>query len=181
MKKSAKPGCVPETLICLALIYAIAWYLGPNVDMYLPPRGPCGGGLQKAKQKRTVADIRNTGTALLEWIADFEASSPPLPSGEARVDLDGFREVSHAELLGHLRPRDDFFYMQEVPYLDGWKNRIEVYFQGESVPPDRVLIRSAGCRGQFEEDGYQTGPFVSTDYGQDIVWADGQFVRWPGA
>ena len=22
-------------------------------------------------------------------------------------------------------------------------------------------------------------PFVSTDYEQDIVWADGLFVRWP--
>jgi hypothetical protein len=22
-------------------------------------------------------------------------------------------------------------------------------------------------------------PFVSTDYDQDIVWADGYFVRWP--
>jgi hypothetical protein len=22
-------------------------------------------------------------------------------------------------------------------------------------------------------------PFIATDYDQDIVWADGYFVRWP--
>ena len=26
---------------------------------------------------------------------------------------------------------------------------------------------------------YTTGPFDPTDYDQDIVWADGFFVRWP--
>lgn len=183
-------GCVLEITVILALIYAIAWVTGPSFDMYLPPRGPCGGGMQKARQKRTVAEIRNTGTAVLQWIADAEAGSSfpqdggygsGAPESGTRVDLDGFREVSHAELFGYLHPREDFFYMQQMPDVDGWKNWIEFYFQGESMPPERVLIRSAGCRGQFEEGGYLAGPFVSTDYAQDLVWADGHFVRWPGS
>jgi hypothetical protein len=27
---------------------------------------------------------------------------------------------------------------------------------------------------------WTVAPFVATDYDQDIVWADGYFVSWPG-
>lgn len=183
-------SCALEILITVALVYAMAWYLGPAFDMYLPPRGPCGGGLQKAKQKRTLADIGNTASALLDWSADAAVTATPLPSAGLEIgavplgtviDLNEFREVSYEELVSYLHPRDDFFYMRWIPDVDGWKNPIEYYFAGSSIPPDRILIRSAGCRGEFAEGDYQTGPFANTDYEQDIVWADGRFVRWPGA
>lgn len=70
--------------------------------------------------------------------------------------------------------------MLEVPQVDGWGHPIEFYFQGLHVPPPRIVIRSPGCDGRFEGETYETGPFAATDYRQDIVWAEGEFVRWPG-
>src|SRR5215472_11044302 len=49
-----------ELLIVVAIIGIIAALLIPN---FLD-------ALQKAKQKRTVADIRNTGTAMFSWLTD---------------------------------------------------------------------------------------------------------------
>jgi hypothetical protein len=42
-----------------------------------------------------------------------------------------------------------------------------------------LAIRSAGGDGIFEGSTYSYGPFVSTDFNRDIIWADGVFVRWP--
>ncbi|HEY8022444.1 MAG TPA: prepilin-type N-terminal cleavage/methylation domain-containing protein, partial [Thermoanaerobaculia bacterium] len=49
-----------ELLIVVAIIGIIAALLIPN---FLD-------ALQKAKQKRTVADMRNAGTALFSWLTD---------------------------------------------------------------------------------------------------------------
>src|SRR5215207_7575505 len=49
-----------ELLIVIAIIGIIAALLIPN---FLD-------ALQKAKQKRTVADVRNTGTAMFSWLTD---------------------------------------------------------------------------------------------------------------
>ena len=48
------------------------------------------------------------------------------------------------------------------------------------LPDDmRIAVRSAGADGSFDTTTYQVGPFVATDYSQDIVWAGGFFIRWP--
>ena len=33
--------------------------------------------------------------------------------------------------------------------------------------------------GSFSDDEYTLSSFTTTDFDQDIVWADGIFVRWP--
>ncbi|NHZ73476.1 MAG: hypothetical protein GWP16_03290 [Nitrospirae bacterium] len=42
-----------------------------------------------------------------------------------------------------------------------------------------IGIRSFGCDGQEGPDTnpYEMGPFVTTSYEEDIVWADGFFVQ----
>jgi hypothetical protein len=42
-----------------------------------------------------------------------------------------------------------------------------------------MLIRSQGRDKDFDSDEYTVTSFDSTDYDQDIVWADGFMVRWP--
>ena len=49
-----------ELLIVVAIIGIIAAILIPNLI----------DALQKAKQKRTMADMRNVGTAWLSWVTD---------------------------------------------------------------------------------------------------------------
>ena len=46
------------------------------------------------------------------------------------------------------------------------------------------LIICSGGRGQSMsnatcQSNWTVQAFVATDYDQDIVWADGYFVRWP--
>jgi prepilin-type N-terminal cleavage/methylation domain-containing protein len=50
-----------ELLIVVAIIGIIAAILIPNLI----------DALQKAKQKRTMADMRNVGTAWLSWVTDI--------------------------------------------------------------------------------------------------------------
>ncbi len=171
-----------EVLIVVSIVYAMAWKLGPGIDLYLPPRGPCSGGMQSARQKRTVADVENTAAAITRWSVATQTDQSLL-AGERRardrVGLSGLRRVSHAALVEYLQPQGRPLFLQDVPLVDGWKNEIEYYFDGTAIPPRRFLIRSAGCRGRFEGTVYVVGPFDPTAYDQDIVWADGQFVRWP--
>ena len=49
-----------ELLVVIAIIGIIAAILIPNLL----------DALQKAKQKRTVADLRDTGTAWMSWLTD---------------------------------------------------------------------------------------------------------------
>ena len=63
-----------ELLIVVAIIGIIAALLIPN---FLD-------ALQKAKQKRTVADMRNIGTAMFSWLTDQVGAA----SAGGTVDLD---------------------------------------------------------------------------------------------
>jgi len=166
-------GCALQVFIVVGVVYTVAWYVGPDCcDIYLPPRGPCGGGLQKAKLKRTVADIRIAGAALTAWRFTAGPASPVAPreSAPSHVDVGTLRRVQVDELTSLLVPA----FIQQVPEVDGWKHQYEYYFGG-----DLVLIRSPGCTGSFRDTVYEAGPFLPTDYDQDIVWANGSFVRWP--
>lgn len=40
-------------------------------------------------------------------------------------------------------------------------------------------IRCAGQDGSFQVEDYVEGAFEPSDFDQDIVLADGFFVRWP--
>ncbi len=180
---------IAEVSIVLLIFYGVLWWIGPGVDLYLPPRGPCGGGLIKAKQKRTLADIRNTGTAFMSFLNEnkvpettpFESTdSDPIAAPAGSVDVGGYRLASYDEIFGLLHPRDDFFFMQAVPDIDGWKQPLEFRLAGDPTSPTGLVIRSPGCDGEYEQDTYEIGPFISTDYRRDIVWADGSFLRWPG-
>jgi hypothetical protein len=42
-----------------------------------------------------------------------------------------------------------------------------------------MAIRSTGRDGTFAGQTYTMGPFLASDYDQDIVWADGFFVTYP--
>ena len=170
-----------ELLVALVMVYAIAWYIGPGVDLYLPPRHPCEGGLQKAQMLRTVADIRNTGTAFMTWMAERPVDPTTGSTEPVKVrDIRDFEPVTHEQVFAWLHPTEDFFYMLEVPELDAWDNPYEFYVAGPADAPLSLMMRSAGCDGEFEAELYEVGPFLSTDYGRDLVWTDGYFVRWPG-
>lgn len=162
-----------ELLIVVAIIGIIAAILIPNLL----------DALQKAKQKRTVADIRNTGSAWMSWLTDQVGAAS---AGAAKVyNATSFDVLDYATLFSYLRPSDTFFYMQEVPQIDGWGHEYEFALNEDIVSPTVVILQSTGQGG--EQAGGSGGinrewsvePFIATDYDQDIVWADGYFVRYP--
>jgi prepilin-type N-terminal cleavage/methylation domain-containing protein len=167
-----------ELLIVVAIIGIIAAILIPNLI----------DAIQKAKQKRTVADIRTEGTALMSWITD-QASGAAAGRGTNVFDIAAVGEVvDYGVIVDILRPSSTFFYLQEVPQRDGWGNDIEVFLREGYETDPRVLfqggnviaIRSTGRDGEWETGDYTIGAFLATDYDQDIVWADGFFVKYPG-
>ncbi len=129
-------------------------------------------------QKRTVADIRNTGTAMFSWLTDQvgAAAAGQSQTETGDIDLDDYPVLSRDEVQSILLPQ----YMQTVPETDGWGNPYEYYLNVENPLAVHVMgIRSPGRDGRFSDDSYTVTAFDPDDFDEDIVWADGFFVRWP--
>ena len=157
-----------ELLIVVAIIGIIAALLIPN---FLD-------ALQKAKQKRTLADARNTGTAMFSWLTDQLGAAAAGQTNTGVVEISDYEDgASDAEQLSAILVPQ---YLQSVPAKDGWKHDFEYWLKsGTQVLEEQVMaIRSSG-RDTETAESYTVGPFEPTDYDQDIMWADGFFVRWP--
>ncbi|MDP9120387.1 MAG: prepilin-type N-terminal cleavage/methylation domain-containing protein [Acidobacteriota bacterium] len=155
-----------ELLIVVAIIGIIAALLIPN---FLD-------ALQKAKQKRTVADMRNTGTAMFSWLTD-QVGAAAAGQSATNVDLGSYGSVLDGTALTTvLTPQ----YLQAVPELDGWKTVYQYYLNTANPLAKQVMaIRSLGRNKVAEGTSYTVTSFDPTNYDSDIVWADGFFVRWP--
>jgi prepilin-type N-terminal cleavage/methylation domain-containing protein len=155
-----------ELLIVVAIIGIIAALLIPN---FLD-------ALQKAKQKRTVADMRNTGTAMFSWLTD-QLGAAAAGAAVTQVTMEDYDTLAREDVLEVLVPQ----YLQSVPEKDGWKHDYVYYLKTGTSVLDRTVMAlfSSGRDVNVPDDAYEVGPFDPTDYDQDIVWADGFFVRWP--
>src|SRR5947199_5427459 len=89
-----------ELLIVVAIIGIIAALLIPN---FLD-------ALQKAKQKRTVADMRNIGTAMFSWLTD-QVGAAAAGAAATEVDLGNYTSSDSTTVAGVLVPQ----YVQSVP------------------------------------------------------------------
>lgn len=158
-----------ELLIVVAIIGIIATMLIPSLL----------DAIQKSKQKRSVADIRIVGTAMMAWLTDQDGAGAAAGQAASTFDFSRVPAVTQAQLEAVLIPQ----YMQELPLSDGWKNSYE--YGLDIATPEGLEIMAMRCRGRNNRvDGgpvYPANSFQPTDYDQDIVWADGQFIRWPEA
>jgi prepilin-type N-terminal cleavage/methylation domain-containing protein len=155
-----------ELLIVVAIIGIIAAILIPNLL----------DALQKAKQKRTVGDERNVGAAWFSWLTD-QVGAAAAGANYNFVQIGS--TITAAELQSTLFPSTSFFYIQTVPEKDGWGNNFEYRLAALLLGSQVMGIRSPGRDGSFSADTYPAGPFIATDYDEDIVWADGFFVNYP--
>lgn len=129
-------------------------------------------------QKQTVSDIRNLGTAMFSWLTD-QVGAAAAGQNMNDVTVEGeYVPISLADLEGILVPQ----YIPTIPEKDGWGNDYEIYLDVENPLARRVMaIRSPGRDGRFSSGPYRVGSFTPESYDEDIVWADGYFVRWPEA
>jgi type IV pilus assembly protein PilA len=155
-----------ELLIVVAIIGIIAALLIPN---FLD-------ALQKAKQKRTEADMRNMGTAMFSWLTD-QAGAAAAGAAASDVNLANFQSTTSAALTTTLVSQ----YIQSIPTIDGWKHNYSFYMNytnplgGVGI----MAVVSYGRDGVADTNDYTVTGFDPTDYDRDLVWADGYFVRWP--
>lgn len=152
-----------ELLIVVAIIGLIAAVLMPNLI----------DALQKAKQKRTVADMRFLGMIWMSWMTDQFSSAA---AGQRAIDWTVLQSLTYPELEARLVPQ----YSPRVPEFDGWKQPFEFGYSSNLTGDTPIAIRSGGNDLSFDASGYRSGAFLATDYGQDIVWVGGYFIRWPG-
>ena len=160
-----------ELLIVVAIIGIIAAILIPNLL----------DALQKAKQKRVLGDERNIGSAWLSWLTDQIGAAAAGATANKYTWTKLGTSLTAEDLLSTLYISSDMFYIQEVPLKDGWGNDYGYAWSGNVLSSQVMGIRSAGrsTDGVISATEYTMGPFVATDYDQDIVWADGFFVRYP--
>lgn len=136
--------------------------------------------LDRSAQRRTVADIRNVGTAMFSWLTDQIGAAPAGQSQgdqqDKRVALGEYVRISHAELVKLLVPQ----YLQSVPEKDGWGHPYEYSLNTANVMARQVMsIRSPGRDGKYGASEYAMGAFDPDRFDEDVVWADGYFFRWP--
>jgi hypothetical protein len=133
----------------------------------------------QVRQKETVATLRNLGTALMSWLTDQVGAAS---AGATKTySFEGFELRSHEEIVKLLKPSETFYYMKDVPEFDGWGNPLEVWLTDDLVSARVMVIRSPGKDGYFSDDAlrYTISEFPAFDYDEDVVWADGYFLRWP--
>ncbi|MCP3963324.1 MAG: prepilin-type N-terminal cleavage/methylation domain-containing protein [bacterium] len=171
IRKRQQGFSIIELVLVVAIIGIIASILIPNLI----------DALHKAKQRRTMAELRLVGTAWMSWLTD-QAGAASAGANQTYA-VDNHREVSYAELFGYLHPSDTFFYMQGIPEYDAWGSSL-TFYMNEDPRTDNQLLLCAAARDNIPEtcDGstdIPIGPFLATDFDQDIIWADGFLLRWP--
>lgn len=147
-----------EVLIVVAIIGIIAAIAIAN---YL-------NAAQRARQKRTMADIRSIGVAWEGRAVDtkaYNAAGFTMPASP----------LTYADLTTLLAPT----YMRNIPSTDGWGNALGFATDRPigGISAAEYAIRSAGRDGVFSGNTYTAGPTTAFDC--DIVYSGGSFVVWP--
>lgn len=152
------PSPAPQILEKLADVVGVFWQ-----------------GKDLEAQKRTMADCRNVGTALMAWVTDQLSAAA---AAGTVFHMDDYPLSSYEEMKARLVP----MYITELPRTDGWGHPYEYRVAWNKPLAEHVfLVRSPGKDGEFSGSEYEGGSFDPEEVDQDIVWADGFFVRWPQA
>ena len=126
--------------------------------------------VHRAKQKKTMADMRTTAVAWEARAVDVRQYN----AAGAFTMLPA--SIAYPDMMTMLIPT----YVREISRNDGWGFPLEFRVDqaiGGATAAAGYVIRSSARDGQYEGDTYAGGP--TTDYDCDIVYAGGQFIAWP--
>jgi prepilin-type N-terminal cleavage/methylation domain-containing protein len=121
--------------------------------------------LERAKQKRTMNDIRVIGEA-------WEARASDTQSYQVAGFTFPATSLSYAQMEIALQPT----YARNLPQADAWKRPYQFAITQTATGEWVYGIRSAGRDGIFDTN-YTSG--TTSDLDCDIVYSNGQFVSYP--
>ena len=117
--------------------------------------------MQRAKQKRTLAEMRIIATALDAYAIDKKQFPAPDTIEQSLVPT----------------------YVKTLPMKDGWDRPIlyDCWSSAATGGCDSYAIASGGRDGQFEFDSpdQYDGRGATTNFDSDIVMINGRFVQYP--
>lgn len=152
-----------ELLVVVAIIGIIATIAIPNLLV----------AIQRARQRRTMADIRNIAAA-------WEARNSDTGRYNAAGQLNGVEGADQQVMISDLKSMLTPTYIKMVPELDAWGTPFQMYSDqplGSATKKANVYaIISGGKDGIIEADPTQ-GPFTNFDC--DIVYSNGVFLSYP--
>jgi hypothetical protein len=166
--------------ICVGALLAFTLLLGtgcrkdPDLSFLKPRIKKLVQSDNQLKQRRTVADMRNIGTAMFSWLTDQIGAGA---AGQNRItEVAKFPNIPRSKLEQLLVPA----YIASLPEKDGWGNPYEIRLNlADKLSQNVMLIRSPGKNGFYSGESYSISSFPRGSYDEDLVWADGYFIRWP--
>ncbi len=144
MREDRRGFTLIELLIVVAIIGIIVAIAIPNLL----------NAIQRAKQKKSMGDIRTNGSAIEAYGVDWGAYPDVSSLSQANTKL---------------APT----YIASVPSKDGWENR---FFYATANNSSAYVIVSYG-RDKIASSAPGTGP--TTSFNDDIIFNTGQFMRKP--
>ncbi len=157
MRKGQGGFTLVEVLIVLTIIAILASMIIPNLLVMI----------QRAKQKRAMAEVRGMATAIESYATDTNRA--PLGNGS-------WGNTDTAIPQGELIP----FYIKELPNPDPWLSKYQ--YASTSTGAD-FGVRTLGLDGVA--DSADLGTLVNAPIAQthclenDIVWVNSDFQIWP--
>lgn len=153
-------GCAAFLVVAAAVVAVV---FGPRILE----------ALQKARQKRTLAELQDVGEALEEYKAEHDGRLPEADSFEG--------------LTSHLVPA----YRSGLPAADAWDHPLVYTCWTDGLPAepgsagcDTYRLVSPGSDGALETDdprAYEPGSFPEAEHHRDLVVGDGYVYRYPSA
>jgi type II secretion system protein G len=148
-----------ELLVVVAIIGILAAMAIPNLLI----------AVQRAKQRRTMVDMKNMATA-------WESRNADLSRYNAAGGVDGADTQLNLQMLNtFLSPT----YIRKFPTQDSWGHDFAVFADqdfGSQTPASKYAIVSGGHDGEVSPQFF-AGSF--TNYDCDIVFSGGTFLSFP--